>query len=190
MDEDSKALVKAAAEVVLQPVASVVSNTIGVLGGDRLDAYRKANRDKWAKYYADERAKISQETDTPDLRMAAQILEEVQDESRDELLKIWAKLMAALVDSSRAPKCRREFVEIAKQLEPLDAQVLPIFARSEGLEPTRIDFAAAQLHSTQDQVRLAARNLFRLELTQDNGNLNYSPHLLPLGRQFLEIVRS
>ncbi len=190
MDEDSKALVKAAAEVVLQPVAGLVSNTIGALGGDRLDAYRKANRDRWRAYYDEEQAKITQKTPTPDLRMAAEVLGEVQDEGRDELLRIWAKLMASIVDSNKASKCRREFVDIIEQLEPLDAQVLATLNTNNFLSPSRVEFLATSLKVTLDQARLAIRNLKRLDLVfeMNGGNPQSNPSVVPLGRQLLEVV--
>jgi predicted transcriptional regulator len=187
MDDDSKELMKIAAQTVLRPITNVVGDTIGVLGGDRLHAFRKANRAKWDEHYGEERAKIQKETETPDLRMAAEILGQVQDENRDELLKIWAKLMAAIVDEKRAPLCRREFVEIAKQLEPLDSRVLPMLASGAHLAPSRVENISSRLRVDQDQVRLAFRNLLRLQLVDQHpqGNDQGHPFVTPLGRQFL-----
>jgi hypothetical protein len=191
MDEDSKELIKAAAEVVLKPITSVVDNTIGVLGGDRLSAYRAANKHKWEEHYRAERTKITKETDTPDLRMAAEILGNAQDECRDELLKVWAKLMAGIVDASKSTKCRREFVKIAECLEPIDVKVLPLIDSQAILEPDRVAYVAEQLKIEHDQVNLAFRNLERLELVTNKsaGNSKLYPFTSPLGRQFLAVLR-
>jgi|GEM_PF-2305710 len=190
VDEDSKELMKAAAEIVLRPVTSVVGDVIGVMGGDRLSAYRNANKEKWSRYYAEERAKVTQETETPDLRMAAEILGSAQDECREELLKIWAKLMAAVIDASKSAKCRREFVDIANQLEPIDTRVLPLLAAQMALAPDRTTYVADRLKAEHDQVKLAFRNLERLGLITnfDAGNQQVYPFASPLGRQFLAVL--
>jgi hypothetical protein len=190
MDDDSKALIKAAAEVILQPVTKVMGDTIGVLGGDRLDAYRKANRAKWDAFYSEEKSKIQSETDTPDLRMAAEILGQAQDENRDELLRVWAKLMAALIDAKRAHVCRREFVEVVRQLEPLDATVLPLLANPASMSPTRLAFIASQLNTSHDQVEVSFRNLLRLELAWQSTppSRSVQPVVTALGRQLLAVV--
>jgi hypothetical protein len=190
MDDDSRELIKAAAEVVLRPVSNVVSDTIGVLGGDRLSAFRKANRAKWEALYTDEKARITKETETPDLRMAAEILGQAQDENRDDLLKVWAKLMAAVVDASKASRCRREFVGIAKQLEPLDARILPLLAIPTTYEPSRVEYVSVQLKADRDQVSIACRNLERLGLVvlDAGNNQKVYPLATALGRQFLAML--
>ena len=189
MDDDAKELMKIAAATVLQPVTKVVGDAIGVLGGDRLGAFRKANRAKWETYYTEERAKIDRETETPDLRMAAEILGQAQDESRDELLKIWAKLMAALLDERKAALCRREFVEIASKLEPLDAIALEVLANNGNLAPSRRDHVMQKAGATSDEVLLAFRNLEKLGLTSGMVGLGPGkPFLMPLGRQLLTVI--
>jgi hypothetical protein len=41
------------------------------------------------------------------------------DEDRDELQEIWARLLAAAADPARAKSFRIQFIEVAKQMDPL-----------------------------------------------------------------------
>jgi hypothetical protein len=122
--------------------------------------------------------------------MAADILGEAQDESRDELLRIWAKLMAALIDSSKAHGCRREFVEIVRQLEPLDAVVLKFLADPSRMDPNRLTVIANRLEAPEDHVNLSFRNLLRLELAWQNSppHRELQPVITTLGRQLLAAI--
>jgi hypothetical protein len=58
------------------------------------------------------------------------------DESRDELQEIWGALLAAAADPKRSRSFRLKFIEVAKELDPLDALVLAEAGRENRLIPT------------------------------------------------------
>ncbi len=58
MDEDSKALVEAAASAALRPLTDLIDNVIGVLGGDALAGFRERRREKRRTRHA----QLSQDT--------------------------------------------------------------------------------------------------------------------------------
>jgi hypothetical protein len=57
-------------------------------------------------------------------RIALEILEAAQDETRDELRELWARLLANAMDTSTQKNVRIEFVAVLRQLNPFDALVL------------------------------------------------------------------
>ncbi|MCO6763715.1 DUF4393 domain-containing protein, partial [Streptomyces sp. EL5] len=57
-------------------------------------------------------------------RIALDILEAAQDETRDELKELWARLLANAMDATPQKNVRIEFITVLKQLNPLDALIL------------------------------------------------------------------
>jgi hypothetical protein len=51
-------------------------------------------------------------------------LDTAQDETRDEIRELWARLIANAMDENTCSHVRIEFVAVLKQLNPLDALVL------------------------------------------------------------------
>ena len=193
MDELGNEVVKSSLEIVLRPVAGVVDNAIGRWGGDYLEEVRKRHREKLRR--KTEEILRSRSVDSPEHvspSILLPLLEYAQDESRDELLELWAKLLAAAADPARARGYRREFVDIVRRLEPLDVLVLPILADGAELAPSRREVIASRLSARQDDVVLSFRNLHKLELTSPEEGINprSQPYLLPLGRQLLALVSS
>jgi len=129
----------------------------------------------------------------PSPTIALPLLSAPQDESRDELIDLWAHLLACALDAARRKNYRRGFVGIAKALEPLDVLVLPILARPGEFAPSKLEFIANETGLSRDQVELSFRSLIRLELTWPTQaqiqNVRSQPFLTALGRQFLAAVQ-
>ncbi|WP_456739226.1 Abi-alpha family protein [Bradyrhizobium sp. USDA 4471] len=68
--------------------------------------------------------------------IAVPLLEASQGESRESIQDLYAALLANAMDSRFAGDVRPEFIEIVKQLQPIDAVVLE-FARGRYIEPSR-----------------------------------------------------
>ena len=187
---DEKELIKIGMEVALRPVTEVAENAIGVLGGDWLSEKRRFNREKLvAKTDAALRRAGVKEPVEPSPSIVLPLLSEAQEESRDELLEIWGRLLAAAMDPVRCNTYRREFVTIAKQLEPIDAAVLRLLDTGGPLAPDRATYVATTLGKPHDEVYLAFRNLARMDLVQMSGGVaTQVPFVTLLGRQFLSIV--
>jgi hypothetical protein len=188
---DEKEIAKIGMEVVLRPVTDVAENVIGVLGGDWLSEKRRLNREK-LKAKTDEALKRAdvKEPVEPSPSVALPLLSEAQNESRDELLDIWAELLAAAMNPKRSNMYRREFVNIVQQLEPLDVQVLPLLVDGTLYDPSRQFHISHRLGVTEEQVLLSFRNLRRLDLTEDRPGaaLGAKPTATVLGKQLLAVV--
>jgi Abortive infection alpha len=105
-------------------VGGVPSDLVGLLGGDYLGQLRIRNLDKsirkTKKIIEDRKA----ETEPVSLALAVPILKATENESREELQDLWARLLANAMDKKRSATVRLEFIQIIQQLNPLDAMIL------------------------------------------------------------------
>ncbi|HEY4113413.1 MAG TPA: Abi-alpha family protein [Rhizomicrobium sp.] len=190
MSDDPNELIKISMEVALKPVTDIAESVIGLAGGDWLTEKRKRNRERLraeTENILHER-KIDRPTEPPPT-IAIDLLKGAQDEDRDELVHIWAALLARAMDPDTRKSYRRQFAEVARSLEPLDAVALSILAAPGRLEPHRAAFVAKQTGATHDEVSLAIESLRNLGLIQSGPAITAThPGLLPLGRAFLAAV--
>jgi Abortive infection alpha len=105
--------------------ATVPEDLVGYFGGDLLKLRRAENFARIAQE-ARERLKARgiHTTEPPSISILLPIVVSSADESRDELVDIWARLLAAAADPARAKSFRLAFIEATKRLDPLDAAVL------------------------------------------------------------------
>jgi hypothetical protein len=183
-----------------QPAVQLIDDIIGVLGGHDLRDFRKQQDERRESRQArltDRAIEILQsrgvkEPVEPNAAAVDELAEAAQNEPREELRELWARLLAAMFDPARADSVRREFIGIAKQLEPIDAAVLPLLVTAGRLDPNRRDFVATRLSRNRDDVEIAFRNLERLALTWQTpgggGNPTTQPMVTTLGRMFLAAV--
>jgi len=66
---------------------------------------------------------VYQTVDVPPA-VAIPLIEAASDESREELVDLWARLLAAAMDPSRANDVRGPFIRMVKTMDPVDAIVL------------------------------------------------------------------
>ncbi|HWU25438.1 MAG TPA: Abi-alpha family protein [Rhizomicrobium sp.] len=190
MDDEAKELTKIGMEVALRPVTSNAENVLGVAGGDWLSEVRARNRARLKanteKILHDRNVKATADA-SPSI--VVPLLSAAQEEGREELQDIWARLLAAALDPSRKHLFRREYVEIVRRLEPLDTLVLRQLNTSTNLTPNRLAWIANRLSKAEDEVALAFRNLQKLELIEPPGANNvHVPLPSALGKQFLVTV--
>jgi len=91
----------------------------------------------------------------------------VRPESRDELLDIWAALLAAAADPKKSRSFRLKFIEIVKLMDALDAAVLAAGAKNTGavaFDRNKLEVLAAALHCRTDEVAISLENLERFGL--------------------------
>lgn len=161
-------------------------DVVGVLGGDWLKVRRAENIARMVQK-AKERLE-ARRVETPEpasLSLTLPILVAAADESRDELQDLWARLLAAAADPSRAGFFRIRFVDAAKRMDPLDAAVLSRSKHEQGVSGTRLNTLAEDLRVTRDQIDVSCENLRKLELFRGNETTN---HLTPFGREFILAV--
>src|SRR5260370_14015872 len=106
-------------------LGTVPQDVVGLRGGDWLKVGRAENlAGIIGKARERLKARGVEPTEPPSLSVVLPILVAAADESRDELQDIWAALLAATADPSRAKSFRIAFIEAAKKMDPMDAAVL------------------------------------------------------------------
>ena len=117
------------------------------------------------------------------------LLEAAQDEGRSELRDIWDSLLAAAADPALLSIFRKDFIDIAKQLEPIDAACLKSIQGMSGAhQPSRVIFIATQLKVSNDQVVISFRKLQDLKLVTGPHINEHHPELDTLGRLFMKVI--
>jgi hypothetical protein len=124
--------------------------------------------------------------------LAIPIIIAAADESRDELLDIWAALLAAAADPSKSASFRLKFIEVAKQLDPLDASVLHQVEKQKLADFENLNKISSPLKRRDDEVSVSLTNLELLGLVARAGlpstsNYRYSS-ATALGRELMRAV--
>jgi len=197
MDDEAKELAKVGMEVAMKPFTDLVADVIGVSGGDKLHEFREYKKAMRAEHQAAIGAqaakllaarKATPDTDTNPGKIE-EILEAAQDETDAGLQKLYAALLAAVVDPSRSSLYRREFVAIVKEMEPIDAVVLKKLRDPAQLLPTRRMYIANETRRQEFEIQSAFDNLERLQLIGSaQSQTVHTPLLSMKGHQFLATV--
>jgi hypothetical protein len=202
-DEQAKAIQEAIKALrglsgfLKETFGTVPQDIVGLLGGDWLKVRRAENL---ARTIEKARERLNaRRVETPEpatLSLTLPILVAAADESRDELQDLWARLLAAAADPSRASHFRLAFIEAVKNMDPLDAAVLQASHAQHGGamgDQVRNSLAAA-LHVLRDEVDVSIFNLKKLGLVLPSATLNPSPYdalaISPFGREFLRAISS
>jgi hypothetical protein len=106
-----------------------------------------------------------------------------QDESRPELQDLWARLLAAALDTTRSGRVRGEFIDAVKQFDPLDALVLHEFHSGQSWTATQRDILAVKFHRNPDEIEISLNHLEELGCLGQPGNFIFHP--VPFGRELL-----
>jgi len=178
---------------VARVLGDVPEDLVGVAGGDWLRVKRAENLVRMI-HRAEERLKARgiSEPKHAALSIGLPLLEAAANENRDELVELWARLLAAAMDPSRAGSMRAAFVESLKNFDPIDALVFSGLDRglSEEVKPNLRDFFASKLGLTPDQVELSLIHLYDIGVAWQPGVARMmhadaitSVSLTPLGRE-------
>jgi hypothetical protein len=150
-------------------VGTVPEDLVGLLAGDWLRVRRAENLARMIEKMQEriKARKKAESREQPSLSIALPILMAAADESRDELQDLWARLLAAATDPERAQSFRVQFIEVAKQMDPLDAAVLQS-ARDRGGVTGQIQLEFAEkLKVRRDEIEVSLNNLARLKLVSN-----------------------
>jgi hypothetical protein len=125
------------------------------------------------------------------LSITLPIIVAAANESRDDLQDLWARLLAASVDPTRAKSFRIAFIDVAKRMDPLDAAALR--SAQEQAAGAVIDIEirrriSGHLKSSLDEIDVSFRNLAKLELVQPVTMNQVEVNLTSFGREFLRAV--
>jgi hypothetical protein len=101
--------------------------------------------------------------EAPSLKYAIPILEAAADEENEELEDLWSRLLAAAMDPSRRDGMRQLFIQVVKQLDPMDAIVLKAIREAGGTswEPNRRAWVASKLKCSTDEVIVSFEVVFQ-----------------------------
>ena len=172
---------------------TVPEDLIGYFGGDRLKIARAENIVRIlnrSKLVNDQRGVAPEPIS---ISLALPLLVAAADESRDELVELWARLLAAAADPSRSSRFRIAFIDIVKRMDPLDAIVLRAFHRHRTAlmnlqsHSETLQHIQNELKITQDELEASAFNLKKLELGVSSTYWAFG-ELSSLGREFLRAV--
>jgi len=132
------------------------------------------------------RVSVAVKPDSPSISIALPLPIAAADESRDELRSIWARLLAAAADPARAKSFRVQFIEVAKQMDPLDAAVLDTTHRRQGVTAGLANELAIEFKVNRDEVEISLDNLARFGLVATNPSRIF--HISAFGREFLRAI--
>jgi hypothetical protein len=131
--------------------------------------------------------------EAPSLKYAIPILEAAADEENEELEDLWSRLLAAAMDPSRRDGMRQLFIQVVKQLDPMDAIVLKAIREAGGTswEPNRRAWVASKLKCSTDEVIVSFAHLNRLDcISADVGGpgAKVEPAMRPFGTLLMNVV--
>jgi hypothetical protein len=169
---------------------TVPEDLVGYFGGDLLKVRRAENFARIAREACERLEARGHTPEPPSISILLPIVVASAEESRDELVDIWARLLAAAADPGRAKSFRLAFIEAAKKLDPLDAGVLQgIVAAGGAVSPGMRNSLAEQLHASRDEIDVSIANLTKLELVYSGRPGSADPaSISPFGREFLRAI--
>ena len=145
---------------------TTLQDTVGVVGGDWLHHIRIRNAAKLAQRTEEilrDRG-IVEQTIPMSPSVALPLLHAAQDETRQELQEMWARMLANGMDPTRRYSVRQSIISAVKSLDPPDAVVLQKAFDVSSSEQKSSDFSgfAEALGITNDELQLSISNLSRL----------------------------
>ncbi|ERF81438.1 DUF4393 domain-containing protein [Bradyrhizobium viridifuturi] len=178
---------RGAAEFLNRVLGNPIADVVGITVADPLRFVRIISLD-WYSKRVDE---ILAKRNTPKPRgapprIALDILEAAQDETRDELKELWARLLANAMDATTQKNVRIEFITVLKQLNPLDALILQRLA-AVGNFTSPNSFAQAQ-HLDSNDTATSVLYLLDLKCVEQAANGSFSFKLSPRGLSLLKAL--
>jgi hypothetical protein len=168
-------------------LGTVPEDAVGLVTGDPLRLVRTAiaaQYDKLLTKLLAERGVKNPQPVSPAL--AIPLLRAAYDENRCELQDLWARLLAAAMDPSRAASVRQSFIAAVAQLDPLDARVLVWMPSYSGPDIVNLaDKACKELSAGHDEIQISFVNLAKVGCIYDEARRWQHPILLPFGRKLL-----
>jgi hypothetical protein len=140
---------------------STPEDLVGYLGGDWVRLRRAENIARMlhrAKTRLEEEGII--EPKPASLSVALPILRGAADEDREELVDLWARLLANAMDP-KLNSVRLRFIEAVKEMDPMDTKILEEMYKMPAAGQAENDLAS-RLRVSRDEVDVSIQNLRRL----------------------------
>lgn len=175
---------------------TAAEDVVGVVGGDWLRHVRICNASKLAARTEEilKQRGIAHKTQPMSPSIAIPLLEAAQDETRDELCELWARMLANGMDPERSSVIRRSIITVVKEFEPLEAIILQkAFGQSENRKSlVHVNEYPKSIGVSLDEFELSIQNLEKQDClfnitrtTQDAILLDMTINLSHLGREVL-----
>jgi hypothetical protein len=159
---------------------------VGMLGGDYLKVRRAENlfrtMQKAKKRLED--ADVRQPDAPPSLALPIMIA--AADETRDELQDVWAALLAAAADPNKNQSFRLKFIEVARNMDPLDTFILERLRVKNRIPGDDRGSAAMEMKISLDELDISIGNLRSAGMILTD--VLDSATATPLGREFLRTI--
>lgn len=172
-----------AAPFVNRVLGGPLEDATGLFIADPLRAARILAQDWYARRVTEklrERNLRDEQLKAVPASIAIPLLEAAQDETRDELREVWARLLTNVMDPNRSQRARLEFIETLKQFNPLDAQVLGELLVTPNMGPNSREFLVTRLGVSRDEIVVSSQHLVKLGCveisTTDKGNYGVSSY--------------
>ena len=178
-------------------LGTLPEDLVGLLGADWVRMKRVENiTDMAVEAFARLEARGVKEPQPVPLSVALPLLKEAADENREELVDLWARLMAAAMDPARSKKTRQTFIIAIKGMDPLDALVFSKLSDPmPSLQGNPAPYFANLLSVNYSEVELSLLRLIEIGCIRDMDaplqtvvlSINRIA-LTPLGRELLRIL--
>jgi len=175
-----------ALEVVRPALTGLVSDLFGLALADwvhevklrRLDLFQRHTKKLFAQRDAAERPQISPEA-------LEQVIAAVSEAQSDDLIELWASLLATAASPERGGAVRPIFISTLRQFDPIDALVFRGLAQFKNDPQNResIIVVATVFDVSQDAAEVSAEQLYKLGLLTNSPSVGLSPGVAPLGRE-------
>lgn len=211
IEEASKAVVKTLdtteklGSFLSDVFGTVVKDATGILGGDYLHHLRLRNAAglfQRTQEILQERGIEQPHPMSPSV--ALPLLNAAQDETREELTEIWARLLANGMDPERTKEVRASIVNVVKMFDPLEAAILETSTKH--FAPNTLNMPTSGYASPEgirnelgiewDELLVSVNNLKALDCIEENPQKTGRTYkgdpiryfkLTPLGREILKV---
>ena len=187
-------------EPLLKPVAEIVgrgtADALALLGANWLSQARLEQVAVLQHNSAERLRRRGIEPQPVSPTLAIPLLKAAADEDSPELLELWEELLAAAMDPKRARSARRSYVDLLRQMDPLDALAFKLVAGPSPRRPTVREYIAAAAGVGPDQAEVSLQNLYALGVVQALGVRIGQPaahidnvDLTALGRELVRVLQ-
>ena len=155
-------------------------DVVGIIIGDWLHQVRIRNLGWYAQRTEEILKKRGIKTETKSISpsIALPLFRAAQDETRDELRELWARMIVNAMDSSRSSVVRQTIIATVKIFEPLDAIImqkaynLPLLDYGKQNKYRRnVLHLPKELAVSQDEFEVSIQNLYELNCIQAAGKM-------------------